>query len=72
MHRRLAKANILFEYKDDVIPRLIRGVELDQAGVVQAIHDLDLVLDHLLVETGRSRRTDRQADTMKGLSCPLI
>lgn len=70
----LLRSNILFQYKDDVIPRLIRRVELDQVGVVQVVHDLDLVLHHVLPET--DRQTDghrsRQADTMKGLGCPLL
>lgn len=66
----LTKANLLFEYEDDVIPGLVCCVELDQVGLVQVIHDLDLILHHLLPETGR--RTQRQADTMKGLSCPLL
>lgn len=53
VYRPLTKANILFEYKDDVIPRLVCCVELDQVGVVQVIHDLDLILHHLLPQTGR-------------------
>lgn len=48
---------VLFKYKDHVIPRLISCVELNQIGVVQIIHDLDLILHHLLPKT--QVRTDR-------------
>lgn len=62
------RRSILFKYKDDVIPWLISCIELDQVGMVQIIHDLDLILHHVLPKTQaqtdrcRSRQTDADAD----------
>lgn len=65
------KRSILFKYKDDVIPWLISCIELDQAGMVQIIHDLDLILHHVLPKTqaqdrcgsGTERRRTRDTRT---------
>ena len=58
------RRSILFKYKDDVIPWLISCIELDQVGMVQIIHDLDLILHHLLPKTQAQthRQTDAEAD----------
>lgn len=62
------RRSILFKHKDDVIPWLISCIELDQVRMVQIIHDLDLILHHVLPKTQvqtdkcRSRHTDTDAD----------
>lgn len=68
------KESLLFKYKDDVISWLKSCIELDQAGMVQIIHDLDLILHHLLPKIQTERQIDRwwsrqrQWQTDKGMS----
>ncbi len=74
------RRSILFKNKDDVIPWLISCIELDQVGMVQTIHDLDLILHHVLPETRthRQKQTNRHrcahthTDTMRCVSCSLL
>ncbi len=40
--------HILFKYKDNIVPGLVGGVELDQVSVVKLVHNLNLILHHLL------------------------
>lgn len=47
--------SLLFHDKDDVVARLEGGVQLDEVGMVQLVHHLDLVSHYLL----RDDRKDR-------------
>lgn len=39
---------LLFKDEDDIVPGFVGGVELDQIGVVQLVHDQNLVLHQFL------------------------
>lgn len=40
--------DLLFHDQDDVMARLKGGVQLDEVGVVQLVHHLDLIPHHVL------------------------
>lgn len=48
--------DLLFHDQDDVMARLKGGVQLDEVGVVELVHHLDLIPDHLL----RDRQTETE------------
>lgn len=54
---------LLFKYKDDVISWFISCVKLNQVGMVKIVHDLDLILHHLLPKTKAQRDVDGERKT---------
>lgn len=41
-------SDLLFHDQNDVMPRLKGGVQLDEVGMVQLVHHLDLIPHHVL------------------------
>lgn len=55
---RRRKTDLLLHDQDEVVTGLKGGVELDEVGVVQLVHHLDLIPDYLL--RWKHKRNDRR------------
>lgn len=65
-----------FKDEDDVAPGFVGCVKLDQIGVVQLVHDLNLIFHHILPKQAEARgisvKTNRVNNSMRLLFYDLM